>query len=78
MTSQIVVAVVMPKSSKARKNTSLRLRRKTLKALRIRAIEEDTSIQKLIERLIENYFDESRKWLCPNAWCRRPRAEPSA
>ncbi|MBP0485155.1 hypothetical protein [Sagittula salina] len=65
MTSQVEATAVMPKSNKAHedemKKTSLRLRRKTLKALRIRAIEEDTSIQKLIERLIENYIDESRK-----------------
>lgn len=39
-----------------KKNTSLRLDKKTLKALKIRAIEEDTSVQKLIERLIEDYL----------------------
>lgn len=44
------------KGGDKRKNTSLRLRAKTLKALKIRAIEEDTSVQKLVERLIEDYL----------------------
>lgn len=43
-----------------KKNTSLRLNKQTLKALKIRAIEQDTSVQKLIETLIENYLEESR------------------
>lgn len=43
-------------SGEDKKNTSLRLDRKTLKALKIRAIEEDTSVQKIIERLIEEYI----------------------
>lgn len=46
-----------PKSDK--KNTSLRLDKKTLKALKIRAIEEETSVQKLIERLIIEYLDST-------------------
>lgn len=53
----------MPKPKKTkekqeddRKNTSLRLRGKTLKALKIRAIETDTSVQKIIETLIEDYL----------------------
>ena len=44
-----------------RKNTSLRLKAKTLKALKIRAIEEDTSVQKLIEQLVEEYLVKPRK-----------------
>lgn len=40
----------------SKKNTSLRLDEKTLKALKIRAIEEDTSIQKIIEKLIKDYL----------------------
>jgi hypothetical protein len=44
-----------------KKNTSLRLDKKTLKALKIRAIEEDTSVQKIIEQLIEAYLLRSRK-----------------
>lgn len=40
-----------------KKNTSLRLDQPTLKALKIRAIEEDTSVQKLIEKLIKAYLD---------------------
>lgn len=39
-----------------RRNTSLRLRRSTLKALKMRAIEEDTSVQEIVERLIEAYL----------------------
>lgn len=44
------------KDKSDKKNTSLRLDKKTLKALKIRAIEEETSVQKLIERLIEDYL----------------------
>lgn len=44
------------KSKAEKKNTSLRLDKKTLKALKIRAIEEDVSVQKLIERLIKDYL----------------------
>lgn len=44
-----------------KKNTSLRLDKKTLKALKFRAIEEETSVQKIIEQLIESYLDASRK-----------------
>ena len=47
------------KSKKSeKKNTSLRLDKKTLKALKIRAIEEETSVQKLIERLIVEYLEK--------------------
>ncbi|WOI35169.1 hypothetical protein R1T40_10720 [Tritonibacter scottomollicae] len=48
-------------SKSARKNTSLRLDGKTLKALKLRAIEEDTSIQRLIERLIDDYLKTTKK-----------------
>jgi predicted DNA binding CopG/RHH family protein len=44
-----------------KKNTSLRLDKKTLKALKIRAIEEDTSVQKIIETLIEAYLCKPTK-----------------
>lgn len=44
-----------------KKNTSLRLDRKTLKALKIRAIEEDTSVQKIIETLIQAYMRKPSK-----------------
>lgn len=43
-------------SDDGKKNTSLRLGKKTLKSLKIRAIEEDTSVQKIIERLVEEYI----------------------
>jgi predicted DNA binding CopG/RHH family protein len=45
----------------AKKNTSLRLDKKTLKALKIRAIEEGTSVQKIIETLIQSYIYPSPK-----------------
>jgi len=48
-------------SKSARKNTSLRLDGKTLKALKLRAIEEDTSIQRLIEQLIDDYLKTTKK-----------------
>ena len=44
-----------------RRNTSLRLKSKTLKALKIRAIEQDSSIQKIIEQLVEDYLEKPRK-----------------
>lgn len=44
---------------KNKKNTSLRLDKATLKALKIKAIENDTSIQKLIESLIQDYLKNS-------------------
>lgn len=48
-------------SADDKKNTSLRLDKKTLKALKIRAIEEDTSVQKIIETLIQAYIRKSPK-----------------
>jgi len=44
-----------------KKNTSLRLDKKTLKALKLRAIEEDTSVQKIVETLIEDYLGRPKK-----------------
>lgn len=43
-------------SDKTRNNTSLRLERKTLKALKMKALREDTSVQKIIEKLIMDYL----------------------
>lgn len=56
----------MGKAKKAKnegdkKNTSLRLSARTLKALKIRAIEDDTSVQKIIEKLVQQYVDQPRK-----------------
>ncbi|AEC19195.1 hypothetical protein PT7_0655 [Pusillimonas sp. T7-7] len=45
----------------SKKNTSLRLEKKTLKALKIRAIEEDTSVQKIIETLVQAYINTPSK-----------------
>lgn len=44
-----------------KKNTSLRLNAKTLKALKVKAIEDDTSVQRIIETLVEDYLNKSRK-----------------
>ncbi|MBE9639451.1 hypothetical protein [Salipiger mangrovisoli] len=44
-----------------KKNTSLRLSGKTLKALKIRAIEEESSVQKIVEALIEEYLRKAGK-----------------
>lgn len=39
-----------------RKSFPLRLRKTTLKALKHRALEQDTSVQKILEQLIEGYL----------------------
>ena len=41
-----------------RKSYPLRLPKTTLKALKARALEEDSSVQKILERLIESYLAE--------------------
>lgn len=43
-------------TDKNKKNTSLRLESRVLKALKIKALEEETSIQKILERLIKDYL----------------------
>lgn len=48
-------------NANSKKNTSLRLEKKTLKALKIRAIEEDTSVQKIIETLVQAYINTPLK-----------------
>ncbi|PWL17596.1 hypothetical protein DKP76_12660 [Falsochrobactrum shanghaiense] len=50
-----------PKDEGEKKNTSLRLSGKMLKALKIRAIEEETSVQKIVEKLIGQYLDQPRE-----------------
>jgi len=42
--------------SDEKKNTSLRLDAKVLKALKIRAIEDGTSVQQIVERLVTDYL----------------------
>ena len=44
-----------------KKNTSLRLEAKTLKKLKIRAIEDETSVQAIIEQLVEEYLNGNIK-----------------
>ncbi len=48
-------------SKEGKKNTSLRLDAKTLKALKIRAIEEDTSVQSIMAGLIDMYLNNKVK-----------------
>jgi len=43
-------------ADKTRKNTSLRLESKVLKALKMKALEEETSVQKIMEKLIKDYL----------------------
>jgi hypothetical protein len=43
-----------------KKNTSLRLDNKTLKAIKIIAIENDTSVQRIIEDLVQKYLAEAK------------------
>ena len=43
-----------------KKNTSLRLDNKTLKAMKIIAIENDTSVQRIIEELVQKYLAEAK------------------
>lgn len=45
-----------------KKNTSLRLEGKTLKALKKRAIDEDASVQAIIENLVEQYLTKKIKF----------------
>ena len=49
------------KNQPSKKNTSLRLESNMLKALKIRAIEEDTSVQVILERLVEEYLKNTKK-----------------
>jgi hypothetical protein len=44
------------KKKKDKKNTSLRLDREMLKALKRRAVDEESSVQKIIEELIRGYL----------------------
>jgi hypothetical protein len=47
--------------SRDKKNTSLRLDKQTLKALKIHAIENETSIQNLIESMIKDYLKKKSR-----------------
>ena len=51
----------MSKDQPNKKNTSLRLESDMLKALKIRAIEEDTSVQVILEKLVKEYLKNSKK-----------------
>lgn len=49
------------RKSRGKKNTSLRLDKQTLKALKIHAIEKETSVQNLIESLIKDYLKKKTR-----------------
>lgn len=51
----------MSKDKSDRKNTSLRLDSKTLKALKLRAVEDDTSVQAILEYLVGEYLNNNVK-----------------
>ncbi len=51
----------MSKDKTDKKNTSLRLDSKTLKALKIRAIEDDSSVQAILEFLVQEYLEKNIK-----------------
>jgi len=48
---------VAAKKKKEKKNTSLRLDREMLRSLKRRAVAEDSSVQKIIEKLIREYLN---------------------
>jgi len=54
-------AIDMSKDKSDKKNTSLRLDSKTLKALKVRAIEDDTSVQAILEFLVGEYLNNNIK-----------------
>jgi len=54
-------AGTVSKDQPSKKNTSLRLESSMLKALKIRAIEEDSSVQVILERLVEEYLNSPKK-----------------
>jgi hypothetical protein len=51
----------MSKDNSDKKNTSLRLDSKTLKALKLRAIEDDMTVQSVLEFLIGEYLNNNIK-----------------
>lgn len=56
MMSKHHMAKKAEKKKDKRKNTSLRLDSATLKALKIHAIKTDTSVQQIVEQLIQEYL----------------------
>ncbi len=48
------------KDKKSKKNTSLRLSPEILKALKRRAVDDDRSLQSIVEELIERYLGEGK------------------
>tara|TARA_B100000614_G_C14283485_1_gene384609 strand:- start:222 stop:386 length:165 start_codon:yes stop_codon:yes gene_type:complete len=51
----------MAKKEKKKVNTSLRLEKKTLKALKLIAVEKETSVQAIIEKLILEYLNRVKE-----------------
>ncbi len=48
-------------AKEGKKNTSLRLEAKALKELKIMAIEQDTSVQAIVEKLVTDYIKAQKK-----------------
>ncbi len=57
LTIHVMAEKKKQKEKKDTKNTSLRLDREVLKALKRRAIDEETSVQKIVDILIRRYLD---------------------
>ncbi len=51
----------MAKDKSKKKNTSLRLDDKTLKRLKMLAVEEDSSVQRIVEKLVHEYLEKREK-----------------
>jgi predicted DNA binding CopG/RHH family protein len=48
-------------AKKKKKNTSLRLNAEMLKALKHRAVEQETSVQRILEKLIDDYLGSGKR-----------------
>lgn len=48
------------KDKKSKKNTSLRLRPEILKGLKRRAVDDERSVQSIVEDLIEKFLEEGK------------------
>ena len=57
MANSLTMTRKASKKKSNRKNTSLRLEQSTLKKLKIHAIKKDTSIQQIMEELVEKFLE---------------------
>ncbi len=56
-----MMEVSLAKDKSKKKNTSLRLDDKTLKRLKMLAVEEDSSVQRIVEKLVHEYLEKREK-----------------